>query len=117
MSTYKIEITNLAEEEYSSAFHYYEALQTELGDKFEKETEYLMDKLKVNPYLFQRKYKHYREAVFKKFPYCIVYEIIGNLVAVRQLAERHLFYFFFSIHFLAFTKASIQGETSSFLSG
>ena len=43
-----------------------------------------MDKLKVNPYLFQRKYKHYREAVFKKLPYYIFYEIIGNLVIVHS---------------------------------
>lgn len=62
---FKLEITVLAEEEYSSAFHYYEEQQPGLGDKFEKETDYLMDKLKINPYLFQRKYKHYREAVYK----------------------------------------------------
>lgn len=81
---FKLEITILAEEEYSSAFHYYEEKQSGLGDKFEKEADGLMDKLKVNPYLFQRKYKHYREAVFKRFPYFIVYEIIDNSVIVHS---------------------------------
>ncbi|WP_317899003.1 hypothetical protein [Aurantibacillus circumpalustris] len=65
---FKLEITSLAEEEYSSAFQYYEEKQPGLGDKFEKETDHLIDRLKLNPYLFQHKYKHYREAVFKKFP-------------------------------------------------
>ncbi|MBP9068506.1 MAG: type II toxin-antitoxin system RelE/ParE family toxin [Bacteroidia bacterium] len=82
--SFKIEITTLAEEEYSSAFHYYEQQLSGLGDKFEKETELLMDKLKVNPYLFQRKYKHYREALFKRFPYYIVYEIMDSSVIIHS---------------------------------
>jgi hypothetical protein len=84
LSSYKIEITILAEEEYSSAFHYYEQKQSGLGDKFEKETGYLIDKLKENPYLFERKYKHYREAIYKRFPYFIVYEIINNSVIIHS---------------------------------
>jgi plasmid stabilization system protein ParE len=82
--TFKLEITNLAEEEYSSTFHYYEEQQPGLGVKFEKEADYLMDKLKQNPYLFQRRYKHYREAVFKRFPYFIIYEIIDSSVIVHS---------------------------------
>lgn len=81
---FKIEITVLAEQEYSSAFHYYEEQQSGLGDKFENETEYLINKLKANPYVFQRKYKHYREAVYKKFPYYIVYEIMDNTVIIHS---------------------------------
>ena len=60
---FKLGITILAEEEYSSAFHYYEGQQLGLAYKFEKETDYLINKLKLNPFLFQRRYKHYREAV------------------------------------------------------
>ena len=81
---YKLEITILAEKEYSYSFHYYEEQQPGLGDRFEKETDYLMEKLKVNPYLFQRKYKHYREAVYKRFPYYIVYEIIEDNVIIHS---------------------------------
>ena len=81
---FKLEITDLAEEEYSLAFNYYQGQQLGLGDKFEKETDYLINKLKANPYLFQRKYKHYREAVYKKFPYYIVYEIIDSSVLIHS---------------------------------
>ncbi len=84
---YKIEITILAEDEYSSAYNYYEDQQFGLGEKFEKETEYVLDKLKVNPFLFQRKYKHYREAILKKFPYYIVYEIIDNTVIIHSFFQ------------------------------
>jgi len=85
--SFKLEITTLAEEEYSSAFHYYEEQQPGLEDKFERETDQLMDKLRQNPYLFQRKYKHYREAVFKGFPYFIIYEIIENSVIVHSFFQ------------------------------
>jgi hypothetical protein len=81
---FKLEITDLAEEEYSLAFIYYQGQQPELGDKFENETDYLITKLKANPYLFQRKYKYYREAVYKKFPYYIVYEIIDSSVVIHS---------------------------------
>jgi hypothetical protein len=81
---FKLEITDLAEEEYSLAFNYYQGQQLGLGDKFEKVTDYLINKLKANPYLFQRKYKHYREAVYKKFPYYIVYEIIDSSVLIHS---------------------------------
>ena len=89
MSIYKIEITILAEEEYSSAYNYYEDQQYRLGEKLEKETEYVLDKLKVNPFLFQRKYKHYREAILKRFPYYIVYEIIDNTVIIHSFFHAH----------------------------
>jgi hypothetical protein len=81
---FKLEITDQAEEEYSLAFIYYQGQQLGLGDKFEKETDYLINKLKANPYLFQRKYKHYREAVYKKFPFYIVYEIIDSSVLIHS---------------------------------
>ena len=81
---YKVEITPLAEGEYSEAFHYYEEQIKGLGIKFEKETESLLNKLKTNPYIFQRKYKHYREAVYKRFPYFMVYEIINSSIIIHS---------------------------------
>ena len=81
---FKIEITVLAQEEYVSAYRYYEEQVYGLGERFEAETESLINKLKSNPYLFQRKYKHYREAVYRKLPYFIVYEIIGSSVIIHS---------------------------------
>ena len=87
MLIYKIEITNLAEEEYTSGFHYYEEQQVGLGNKFEKEADSLMNQLKTNPFLFQRKYKHYREAIFKRFPYFLVYEILDNSIIIHSFFQ------------------------------
>ena len=84
MSIYKLEITIPAEEEYASAFHYYEKQQQGLGRKFEKETDRLIEQLKLNPYLFQRKFKHYREAIFRIFPYFIVYEIVNETIFIHS---------------------------------
>ena len=81
---YKIEITTIAEEEYISAYQYYEEKLLGLGAKFEKETDLIMNTLISNPYLFQRKYKHYREAIYKHFPYFIVYEILNNSIIIHS---------------------------------
>jgi hypothetical protein len=89
LSVYKIQISTLAEEEYLSAYKYYENQQYGFGEKFEKEADFLIDKLKVNPFLFQRKYKHYREAILKRFPYFIVYEIIDNTIIIHSFFHAH----------------------------
>ena len=49
-----------------------------------KKTDTLVDKLKTNPYLFKRKYKHYREAIYAKYPYFIVYEIIEKTIIIHS---------------------------------
>jgi hypothetical protein len=82
---YKIEISVLAEEEYFSAYHFYENQSSGLELKFEKETDTILDKLKLNPFIFQCKFKLYREAIYKKFPYYIVYEIIDDSVVVLSI--------------------------------
>ena len=84
MSQFKVEITTLAEEEFNSVFQYYEQQQKGLGIKFSKEIDIIIAELKLNPFLFQRHFKHYREAVLKKFPYFIVYEIIEKRVIIHS---------------------------------
>lgn len=82
---YKIEILVLAEEEYFSAYRFYESQKSGLGFQFEKETDSIIDKLKFNPFLFQIKFKYYREAIYKTFPYYIVYEIIDDTVVILSV--------------------------------
>ncbi len=91
MSIYKIVISQSAELEYASAYHYYEDQLVGLGDRFEKETDFLIDKLKQNPYLFERRFKYYREANLNKFPYFIIYEIIADSVIIHSFfhSKRH----------------------------
>jgi len=82
--SYALEITELAEIEYIEIYHFYRNITAQLGNKFELETETIFEKIQNNPFLFQRKFKHYREAVYKKFPYVIIYEIIDKTVIVHS---------------------------------
>ena len=84
MMQYKIEITARAEEEYQAAFWFLEQKQKGLEDKFESEANNLLNHIINRPQLFARKYKQYREALFKGFPYFIVYEIIHDTVIVHS---------------------------------
>jgi plasmid stabilization system protein ParE len=91
MVKFKIEITENAESEYISGFQYYEQQVIGLGVKFELEADVLLKQISENPYLFQRKFKHYREAIFRKFPYFIVFEIVDSLIVVHSFfhTSRH----------------------------
>lgn len=75
----------MAREEFAIAFLFYEDQLIGLGDRFESEFERTVNQIASNPFLFQRKYKHYREALVKGFPYSLIYEIVGNTVVVHAV--------------------------------
>lgn len=81
---YRIIITEKAEAEYADAYWYYKEKQSGLGTSYENETNLLLKTIKANPLLFQRKYKQYREALLKRFPYFIVYEIVFDAIVVHS---------------------------------
>ena len=81
---YHIIITETAEAEYNDAYWYYEEKQNGLGVSFDCEADQLLKTIKKNPLLFQRKYKQYREALLRRFPYLIVYEIIHENIIVHS---------------------------------
>lgn len=90
---YRITITEKAEAEYNAAYWYYEKKRSGLGASYEYETGILLKTIRETPLLFQRKYKQYREALLKKFPYFIVYEIISEAIVVHSFfhTSRHPF--------------------------
>ena len=81
-SLFSIQFTSLAKEEYIAAFQYYESKQIGLGKQLELELDLMITQLSKNPLLYQQKYKTYREALLKKFPYFLVYEIIEKQVII-----------------------------------
>jgi plasmid stabilization system protein ParE len=85
MPIYKINYSELAEAEFIETYNYYEKQSTGLGEQLISETETIIAAISKNPYLYQRKHKHYREAVLKKFPFFLVYEIHGNAVIINSI--------------------------------
>ena len=85
MANFKIKYSELAEIEFIQAYNYYEEQTIGLGEKFITEIDTIITTIGKNPYLNQRKHKHYREAVLKKFPFFLVYEIHDNTVIINSV--------------------------------
>ena len=80
---YSLKIWDDARVEIIKGYNWYESKKITLGEKFIYEVEEMLKYLEKYPEHYQIKHKNkYREAVLKKFPYIILYEIIGNTVIV-----------------------------------
>ena|SRR3990172_2061272 len=85
MKSYRLVIAENAAKEYNSAYWYYEEQQQYLGLEFEQEVNKLFLLITKNPLLFARKFKRYREALLDKFPFFVVYEVMGQNIVVHSL--------------------------------
>ena len=66
---------------------YYESKQKELGVRFILSWETAMEHIKEAPLLYQKKNKRLRTIKLNKFPYLLVFEIIGNKIYLFRLAN------------------------------
>ena len=82
MSVFSISLTQKSEQEFIDAVIYYETQQRGLGERFQNSINILLNNICKNPFAYQRKFKHYREAISKPFPYLVVYEINENEIVV-----------------------------------
>ena len=67
------------------SFNYYESKEKGLGIRFKNEIIIIFELIKKNPLLFPAKFKHYREALVKGFPFLIVYEIEPKEVIILNV--------------------------------
>ena len=83
---FKIKISNLAYIEIDEAIEFYESKSLGLGKVFLDYFKGYLNVLKVTPQLFAIKNKpFFRELPLKKFPFVIIYEIIGNEVVIYSV--------------------------------
>jgi ParE toxin of type II toxin-antitoxin system, parDE len=82
MERYVVEFTSLSNQELVDAVEYYENRLPGLSEKLETELENIIQKITLNPFLFPNKFKKYREVPLKKFPFVVIYEIVGNAVVI-----------------------------------
>lgn len=85
MTKYIIEFTALSNQELVDAVEYYESQLPGLSVKFETELDGIIKKIVSNPLLFPNKFKKYREVPLKKFPFVVVYEIVGDRVVIVSI--------------------------------
>jgi hypothetical protein len=69
----------------------YDSKRSGLGISFFNNWESVVESLKRNPFLFQKKNKYLRTVKISGFPYLVVYEIVKSNVYVYRLieAQRH----------------------------
>ncbi|MEO8867958.1 MAG: type II toxin-antitoxin system RelE/ParE family toxin [Bacteroidia bacterium] len=78
-------IKEQAQQELEATILYYEGKRKNLGVEFLEETEFIFNLITDAPELFSLKYKNTREALLKRFPYIIVYEIEQNSIVVYSI--------------------------------
>ncbi len=82
MKKFEVFLLPKAKAELEEAALWYEAQQKELGIKLINSFEKELSILQTNALLYSVKYKNYREALIRIFPFVIVYKIESNKVYV-----------------------------------
>lgn len=83
---FKIIILPLAEKEIDESIEFYESRSKDLGKQFLTYLRSYLKVLKTNPELFEiKRQPGYREMTLVKFPFVIIYEIIGNEIIIYSV--------------------------------
>jgi hypothetical protein len=82
---YKLEIREKVRSGTLAGFLWYEEKSEGLGSRFVAEVEKMIEYVAQNPLHFQVKYKDYREAIMKKFPYVIIYQVKNDLIILSSV--------------------------------
>ena len=85
MAKYKLIVLERAVAELEDACLYYNDQLPGLGFEFEEEIFMLLELINDNPLLFPIKFAHIREAVVRRFPFVINYEISEKLIIVSAI--------------------------------
>jgi hypothetical protein len=82
MIKYKLIIAEVAVFQLADACLFYQSREINLGKDLEQEVTDLLKIIEANPFLFSVKFGTMREAVVKRFPFVIVYEIIDRSILI-----------------------------------
>lgn len=85
MASNKLIILERAVTELENACLFYNDKVSGLGFEFEEEVVILLELIKDNPLIFPIKFAHIHEAVMKRFPFVINYEVSGKQIIVSAI--------------------------------
>ncbi|MBD3905933.1 type II toxin-antitoxin system RelE/ParE family toxin [Chryseobacterium sp. Ch-15] len=86
---YRLSLTPVAEENLAESKLWYNSKQVGLGEKFIQQVELYFSRIQNNPKHFPLKKRNLREAYIQKFPFVIIYQIIGNHIIVFTVFNSH----------------------------
>jgi len=85
-----VEVKKLASDHLGEAFFWYESQCMGLGFEFLDEWEAVLEYVSEFPESCQKRYKEFRQAKLKRFPYLIIYEcskeklVVFNVINARR---------------------------------
>ncbi len=84
--SYSVVVKPLAERDATTAYDYYEALVSGLGDRFLSEIDRVLDLISARPEMYQEVIPGVRRALTRVFPYGVFYLFESNTVYVIAVA-------------------------------
>ncbi len=85
----KYSFYDAAEEEFFFAIEYYEECQPGLGLKFSKEVYAAIKRICDHPYAWRAIDLNTKRCLINKFPYGILYRIVGNNIRIMAVMNLH----------------------------
>src|SRR4051812_5827262 len=76
-------------EDLTDIVKWYENQASELGIRFLNDWEKIISHIEVQPYSYQIKYKKFRHAKIKQFPYLIIYDVTKEEVVIYAVIHGH----------------------------
>jgi len=81
----KLEFKEEALQDIVAAAGWYREQQAELDKKFLSAIKETTDRILRHPDSGAKIYKHLRQAIVKRFPYIIIYQVTGNTIIIFQV--------------------------------
>ena len=83
----RVQISGDALDDLGDGFHFYEAMEPELGDYFLTQLRADIDGLKVTAGIHRQPHKHLHRLLSRRFPYAIYYEFEGDRALVIAVVD------------------------------
>ncbi len=87
--SYAIELHELANEEYISAYEWYEAREEGIGERFMAAVEQRLLQIVEHPLRYSVHHAKYRQVKVNRFPYSITYQVFPRKGIVHISSIRH----------------------------
>ncbi len=81
---YQLVIVERVYQQLNESAIWYEKQQNGLGANFLDEFQSAIKIVHSNPFVYEKKFKQFRQAILKRFPFLIIFEIIKNEIVVHQ---------------------------------
>ncbi|HQW04665.1 MAG: type II toxin-antitoxin system RelE/ParE family toxin [Flavobacteriales bacterium] len=85
--SFGVVVRDSAAKDVLEAFFWYHTIRPQLGERLMAALKECYDSVEANPYGYQPRKGNFRHAMLRKFPYRMVYEIVGQEVFIYRIVH------------------------------